>query len=198
MREEAEQAHILFTETSTGYAFLPADDSNEPLTPEQFNKLDKEHQHKFHESIFSLQERLQDAIKKFPHWRKETKRKLQALNKEMAELAVNHSIDELKEKYGKWQAVLNYLDAVQKDIVEHVRDFPHSEKVLPFMEPPQDSDPFKRYQINLMVDFSHQRSAPVIYEDLPNYTNLIGRVDHQAHYGVVDHRFHDDQTRCFT
>jgi len=36
-------------------------------------------------------------LKKFPIWRKETKRKLQALNREVAEIAVNHSIEELIE-----------------------------------------------------------------------------------------------------
>lgn len=186
IREEAEQAHIIFTETATGYAFLPADENNEPLTPEQFNKLDKEQQHRYQETVLKLQERVQAAIKKFPVWRKETKRKLQALNREVAELAVNHSIDELKDKYAKSQAVLNYLTAVQKDIIDHVRDFiPHSEKVISFMELPQEPNPFKRYQVNLMVDLSHKRSAPVICEDLPNYGNLLGRIDHQAHMGSL-------------
>ncbi|MGZ4959915.1 MAG: Lon protease family protein [Methylomonas sp.] len=186
LREEAEQAHIIFTETATGYAFLPADENNEALTPEQFAKLDKEQQHKFHDTVLDLQERVQDAIKKFPLWRKETKRKLQALNREMAELAVNHSIDELKEKYAKHLAVLNYLNAVKTDIIEHVRDFiPHSEKSMSFMELSQDPNPLKRYQVNLMVDLSHKRSAPVIVEDLPNYGNLIGHIDHQAHMGSL-------------
>ena len=186
IREDAEQAHIIFTETATGYAFLPADEQNEPLTPEQFNKLDKEQQHHFHEIVLKLQERVQAALKKFPVWRKETKRKLQALNREVAELAVNHSIDELKEKYAHYPVVLSYLTAVQKDIIEHVRDFiPHSEKSLPFMEMPQEASPFKRYQVNLMVDLSHKRSAPVICEDLPNYGNLLGRIDYQSHMGSL-------------
>jgi len=185
LREEAERAHIIFTETATGYAFLPADEHNEPLTPEQFNKLDKEQQHQYHDKILGLQERVQSAIKKFPLWRKETKRKLQALNREVAELAVNHLIDDLKEKFANSQVVLNYLSAVQKDIIEHVRDFiPHSEK-MPFMELQQEQNPLKRYQVNLMVDLSHKRSAPVICEDLPNYANLIGRIDHQAHMGSL-------------
>ena len=186
LREEAEQAHVIFTETPNGYAFLPADDNNEPLTPEQFNKLDKDRQHKFHDTVLALQERVQDAIKKFPQWRKETKRKLQALNREVAELAVHHSIDELKDKYAKHQAVLDYLSAVQQDIIDHVRDFiPHSDKVLSFMELPQDPNPFKRYQVNLMVDLNHKRSAPVICDDLPNHGNLLGRIDHQAQMGSL-------------
>jgi lon-related putative ATP-dependent protease len=57
--------------------------------------------------------------------------------------------------------------------------------MFPFMEMPQESDPFKRYQVNLMVDFSDKKSAPVIYEDLPNYSNLIGRIDHQAYMGSL-------------
>jgi len=186
LREEAEQAHIIFTETPNGYAFLPADDDNEALTPEQFNKLDKDRQHKFHDTVLALQERVQDAIKKFPQWRKETKRKLQALNREVAELAVHHSIDELKDKYAKHQAVLDYLSAVQQDIIDHVRDFiPHSDKVLSFMELPQDPNPLKRYRVNLMVDLNHRRSAPVICEDLPNFGNLLGRIDHQAQMGSL-------------
>ncbi|ANE57612.1 Lon protease family protein [Methylomonas sp. DH-1] len=186
LREEAEQAHIIFTETPNGYAFLPADDNNEPYTPDQFNKLDKERQRQFHETVLDLQEKVQDALKKFPQWRKQTKRKIQALNREVAELAVHHSIDELQKKYAKNQAVQEYLSAVQQDIIDHVRDFmPHSEKVLSFMEQPQEPAPFKRYRVNLMVSLNHKRCAPVVCEDLPNYANLLGRIDHQAQMGSL-------------
>jgi len=104
----------------------------------------------------------------------------------VAELAVNHTIDELIEKYAKQEGILGYLNEVQKDIVEHVRDFlPRSEKIISFMELPQEPYPFKRYQVNLMVDFSNMKSAPVIYEDHPNYSNLLGRIDHQAYMGSL-------------
>jgi lon-related putative ATP-dependent protease len=186
LRDEAEQSRVIFTETPTGYAFLPADENNEMLSSEQFNKLDKDQQRDFHDKVLSLQDRLRDVVRKFPLWRKGTKRKLQALNKEMAELAVNHSINDLKEKYVHQPAVQNYLNDVQQDIIEHVRDFiPHSEKVISFMELPQEPNPFKRYQVNLMVDLSNKRSAPVVCEDLPNYSNLIGRIDHQAYMGSL-------------
>ncbi len=53
------------------------------------------------------------------------------------------------------------------------------------MELPQESNPLKRYQVNLMVDFSNNKSAPVIFEDHPNYSNLLGRIDHQAYMGSL-------------
>jgi len=186
LREEAANAHIILTETATGYAFSPADENNEIISPEKFNKFDKDKQHEIQKTIFNLQERLAKLLKNFPIWRKETKRKLQALNREVAEQAVNHSIDDLIEKYAKQDAVLAYLNDAQKDIIEHVLDFlPRSEKMLPFLEFAQEANPFKRYYVNLMVDFSDKKSAPVIYEDHPNYSNLIGRIDHQAYMGSL-------------
>ncbi len=186
LRDKAANAHVILIETPTGYAFSPADENNEIISPEQFNKLDKEKQHEIQNSILDLQEDLAKLLKHFPAWRKETKRKLQALNREVAKLAVNHSIDELIEKYAKQDAILKYLNDVQKDIIEHVRDFlPRSEKVLSFMELPQEPNPLKRYQVNLMVDFSNMKSAPVIFEDHPNYSNLLGRIDHQAYMGSL-------------
>lgn len=186
LREEAANAHIILTETATGYAFSPADENNEIISPEQFNKFDKDKQHEIQKTIFNLQERLAKLLKNFPIWRKEAKRKLQALNREVAEQAVNHSVDDLIEKYTKQDAVLAYLNNAQKDIIEHVLDFlPRSEKILPFMELAQESNPFKRYYVNLMVAFSDKKSAPVIYEDHPNYSNLVGRIDHQAYMGSL-------------
>ena len=186
LREEAANAHIILTETTTGYAFSPANENNEIISPEQFNKFDKDKQHEIQKTIFDLQERLAKLLKNFPIWRKETKRKLQALNREIAEQAVNHSIDDLIEKYAQQEAVLNYLNDAQKDIIEHVLDFlPRSEKMLPFMELAQESNSLKRYCVNLMVDFSGKKAAPVIYEDHPNYSNLLGHIDHQAYMGSL-------------
>jgi len=186
LRDKAANAHVILVETATGYAFSPADENNEIISPEQFNKFDKDKQHEIQKSIIDLQEDLTKLLKNFPAWRKETKRKLQALNREVAELAVNHTIDELIEKYAKQEAILGYLNDVQKDIIEHVRDFlPRSEKAISFMESPQESNPFKRYQVNVMVDFSNTKTAPVIFEDHPNYSNLLGRIDHQAYMGSL-------------
>ncbi len=186
LREEAANAHIILTETPTGYAFAPVDENEVVIDAERFNQLSKEEQQRIQQSIIELQQRLQKLLKKFPAWRKETKRKIKDLNREVAEFAVGHSIHELKETYGDQQTVLDYLDEIERDIIGHVRDFiPHRESALPFLEMPQQSDPFKRYQVNLMVDLSDNKTAPVVYEDHPNYANLMGRCDHEAFMGSL-------------
>ncbi|NOQ93119.1 MAG: AAA family ATPase [Methylophaga sp.] len=190
LRDEAFETDIILTETPTGYAFTPIDDKKEIINSEQFNKLDKSAQKKYQKDIISLQQRLQKLLRKFPVWRKETKRKMQALNREVAALAVNHSIDELKIKYAQHEKVLAYLNAVDADILEHVRDFiPHAEQSQPFMETMKEGNPFKRYQVNLIISNDNKKSAPVVYEDHPNFSNLLGRVDHQAFMGALTTNF---------
>ena len=107
LRDKAANAHVILVETPTGYAFSPADENNEIISPEQFTKFDKDKQHEIQNTIMDLQEDLAKLLKHFPAWRKETKRKLQALNREVAELAVNHTIDELIEKYAKQDTILS-------------------------------------------------------------------------------------------
>ena len=186
LREEASRDHIILTETPTGYAFAPVDENEVVIDAERFNQLSKEEQQKIQNSIIDLQQQLQKLLKKFPAWRKETKRKIKALNREIAEFAVGHSIHELKETYRDLKAILTYLDEIERDIIGHVRDFiPHREASLPFLEMPQQTDPFKKYQVNLIVDLADNKTAPVVYEDHPNYANLMGRVDHEAYMGSL-------------
>ncbi|MDF1584110.1 MAG: ATP-binding protein [Methyloprofundus sp.] len=186
LREEAFNARIILTETPTGYAFSPVDDKNNPISPEEFNKLDKEAQQKYQNNILALQQHLQKLLNKFPAWRKEAKRKQQQLNRQTASLAVNHSIDELKHKYADQQTVITYLEDVDADILQHVRDFiPHREQLSPFMGSLQDANPFKRYQVNLIISNEANQSAPIVLESHPNYANLLGRFDHQTYMGTL-------------
>ncbi|OQK18251.1 ATP-dependent protease [Methyloprofundus sedimenti] len=186
LREEAINARIILTETPTGYAFSPLDDKKDPITPEEFNKLDKAEQKKYQNSILELQQHLQKLLNKFPAWRKEARRKQQQLNRTTVSLAVNHTIDELKHKYSDHNMVTSYLEDVDADILLHVRDFiPHREQMSPFMESVQDANPFKRYQVNLIISNDDSQFAPVILENHPNYANLLGRIDHQAYMGTL-------------
>jgi len=190
LRDEALKTHIILTETPTGYAFTPIDDKKEIINSEQFNKLDSTVQKKYQEEIVSLQKRLQKLLRKFPIWRKEAKRKMQALNREVAALAVNHSIEELKTKYAQHKKVLAYLNDVDADILAHVRDFiPQTEQPLPFMAGVKEESPLNRYQVNLIISNGNKSSAPIVYEDHPNFSNLLGRVDHQAFMGALTTNF---------
>lgn len=186
LREQAVKDRVILIETATGFGFAPLDDKQEVIEPDKFKELSEAEKLRIQEAINNLQQDLQKLLKKFPAWRKETKQKLKALNREVAELAVSHLIDDLIEKYKEFDAILRFLNDARDDIIEHVNDFlPHREAPFPFMETPAAQNPFRPYQVNLIVDNSEQKTAPLIYEDHPNYANLLGRVDYHVHMGAL-------------
>jgi len=44
---------------------------------------------------------------------------------------------------------------------------------------------FHRYHVNVLVTNGRKSAAPIVSEDSPTYSNLIGRVEHVAQFGAL-------------
>ena len=186
LRREGKKQHIALIETPTGFAFAPVNTENEVLSPEQYHALPEEEQQRVQEDIGRLHQQMQKLLRQFPSWRKESKEKLKKLNQEIAKFAVNHLLSELQEKYAHLDCVKHFLNEAEQDIVAHAEDFfPKAEGGLSFLGQPSRPNPAQRYRINLLVDHGDAKSAPVVFEDLPSHSNLIGRVEYQALMGAL-------------
>ncbi len=187
LRELARQQGIALLETPTGFAFAPLTHEGQVMSPEIFNQLPPEVQKKIEAQVKELQQQLQKLLRQFPAWRKETREKLRQLNREITQYAVGHLIDDLKARYQTIEAVVQFLKAVEQDIIDHVEDFlpqPTPPIPLPFLVSKAE-ERLKRYRINLLVDRSSDEGAPVIHETLPNHANLLGRIDYHALMGTL-------------
>lgn len=188
LRKEAESQRIMLLETPTGFAFAPMDRANEALSPKEFKELPEKEQKRIQSAVSDLQQKLQDILRRFPSWRKETRERIKELNREVIRFSVTHLIDELKNKYADFKEIIEYLDAVQNDLVENADEFFPGHETSPFAEltpAGAGSNPFLRYRVNLFMDHSQSQAAPVVYENLPNHTNLIGRIEYRAHMGTL-------------
>lgn len=82
-----------------------------------------------------------------------------------------------------------YLSELKKDILKNTDAFLHGEStekgeehVLPTINP----DSFlNRYEVNLFVDNSGRTGAPVIVEDNPSATNLLGCIERESEMGAL-------------
>lgn len=187
LRGEAQQRQVALIETSSGYAFAPVDDKAEVLSPDDFHNLPEERQQAIQATIADFHERLQKLLRQFPAWRREARRKLKSLNRETAGLAIHHLIDELKARYAAMADVDQHIDRIQQELIEHSDEFlPKNEEGLAaLLGQGQPVGHLHRYRVNLLVDNSRTRGAPVIFESLPHHANLIGRIEHQAHMGTL-------------
>jgi lon-related putative ATP-dependent protease len=185
-RRAAEKG-IMLLRGPTGFTLTPQQDG-EPLSPEDFEKLPKQEQERVSKSLDEMKEDLRKTMQLVPEWQRELRKRFRALDRETTELTVNEFIAELEKRYQPQDKVVAYLGNVKKDIIENVDMFRQAgdpdEPVLSSQIPE-----FVRYEVNVLVDNSDTKGAPVIYEDNPTHHNLLGRVEHFARMGTLSTNF---------
>ncbi len=189
LSEEAKQNNIRFLHTHSGFAFAPMDTHGEVIEPDAFKRMLKEDQARIQERIEELQRKLQKIIRQLPAWQKETREKAKEIDREIARNAVGHLIEGLKSSHGDLPEVVQYLGDVEKDVIEHVREFRDDGEATPtfmFGDHSGKADALRRYKVNVIVEHEPDSDcAAVVYQDSPSYTNLVGRIEYQSRMGAL-------------
>lgn len=184
--EEAERQGIALLRTPNGFGFAPQRDG-EVMGPEEFEKLSEAEKTRIRNVIEGLHERLHKLIRQAPQWLREKRERVRELNREFSRLAVAHQIGELREKYRDLPEVLDYLQAVEQDLIDNADEFRKPQEGMPQILglPVGVAPSFRRYQVNLLVDHSASKGAPVVAPDHPSHATLVGRVEHMEHLGAL-------------
>jgi lon-related putative ATP-dependent protease len=187
LSQEASGHNIRFLHTPTGFAFAPLDKKGEVINPDAFNRLPKADRKKIESDVEDLQKKLQKIIRLIPIWQKETREKIKYIDREIARFAVEHLISGVKKNHRKLSEICKYLEHVEQDVIDNVRLFRQDAEPQPFLiGRPSKPDALRRYQVNVMVDNSDNKSAAaIVYQDLPTYSNLVGRIEYQAQMGTL-------------
>ena len=113
---------------------------------------------------------------------------VEKLMEEIALFVVKQRIDVLRDAYKEGTDVLTYLNEVQDDILENVKDFIASPEAKASIEGLmfQAAQPsFQRYEVNVLVDQKSLKGAPVIFETNPTYHNVFGQIEKRAYMGTI-------------
>ncbi|MES9948726.1 MAG: ATP-binding protein [Candidatus Thiodiazotropha sp.] len=194
MQKKAEEKQIALINTPTGFTLGPKH-NDKILGPEQFHKLPEKQQEAIEKDVKALQEELRKTLHAIPQWQKEAREEISKLNREMTASAVHHLIDAVREKYRDNEAVIVYLDRVEDDVINNYQQFlPRDERKptlfgLPLSQQEEGPPWHYRYRVNLLLAHEANGGAPIVYEDLPGYNNLVGRIEHRAHLGALETDF---------
>lgn len=184
--QESAEKGIALLRTPHGFVFAPIK-GEETMGPDEFEKLSDEEKERLGKQIEEYGERLHKLMLQFPRWRRDMQGRIKEASRDTLRLAVGHLIEELKERYTDLLNVLEFLDQVMRDVVEigeELREQPKSEGDMSGVVV-SGSISLTRYQVNLLVDHDAAKVSPVVFEDNPIYPNLVGRVDHVAHMGML-------------
>lgn len=191
LQKRAKAKSITLMQTPEGVVCVPTK-KGQVITPEEYEKLSESEREEIEEKIKIFTEEFINLTHKELQWQKETRKKIKELNKAIISLAVGNLVDELKKKYIDLPAIIDYLSAMQKDMIDNSGVFlsngKPSEKTFSVKtraSQHKNLSLLARYQINLLVEHSQNLGAPVIYENNPTYHNLFGQIEHKTHLGSL-------------
>ena len=183
---------IALLRTPSGFGFAPMR-KDEVMSPQEFHKLPQEEQKRLEEAIAVLQADLERVIQDVPKWRREAQHKLRELNRETTRNAAHSLIEELKAAYAALPEVGAYLAALEEDVLDHAEVFQQPKDGeqptlfgIPIAHGGEESEvTFRRYRVNVLIEHSDAKGAPIVYEDNPTHDNLVGRIEHIAQMGTL-------------
>ena len=76
-----------------------------------------------HDAVDRLQADVQQLLDELPQIQKKVTRRVRELNREASRRAIDLSLQHLRKKYQDLPAVLEYLDALEQDVLENADDF---------------------------------------------------------------------------
>jgi lon-related putative ATP-dependent protease len=191
VESEAQRRGFLFQPTPIGIKTIPHIDGK-PLTQELFTQLPEKERNRIAQAQQELQQIIQESLRQEQQIEEQRLKAIRELEEEIAEYTVSPVIDSLQSRYSEHPRVVQFLNDVESDILQHIQEF---------TEPPQEGqrsaegqgvplptgmiDLFKRYTVNVLVDNSKTKGAPVVVEENATYTNLFGKIERRVQFGVM-------------
>ena len=171
---------LALLKTPEGFVFAPTRDG-ETMSPEAFEELPEAERDAVEEKVGEWSDRLADLLEEFPGWRKALRESICRAERDALAPTFAHLSRDLRDRYKDIDAVQEFLDAVQKDLLDSGIEW--GSAVDEEDEAEDNSGRFQRYQVKLLVDNAETKGAPIVYEDNPGFGNLIGRIEHLVHMG---------------
>ena len=161
------------------------------LSPEAISQLDADRQAKIQQDLDYLDDLLDDEMRHLRDHERGVQAGIDRLDREVADFTLGPLLDELRAAYADQQAVQAYVEDVREDILSNVSLFRLGDAARGDAEGASllDVPITKRYRVNLFVDNSQLKGAPVVIVDRPSAERLFGAVEYDVRYGVsvTDH-----------
>ncbi|MBU4330174.1 MAG: AAA family ATPase [Acidobacteria bacterium] len=142
----------------------------------QFEKKKLENLKKIYEE---LTEKLEEIFKTLREAEEKTRQILKEWDLEAITPLIKGAIQEIRAGFPN-KKISTYLSDVETHLTKNLHQFKGQKQEqnpqMPQMMAPEE-DPFLHYQVNLLIDNSETKGAPVIMETNPNFLNLFGAIE---------------------
>lgn len=115
-------------------------------------------------------------------------KKIQDAQRGLGKEAIDRAVKPVRKAFKESDEVKGYLEALQAHVLDNLARF------LPDESDPKKAErtlrrPMNEYSVNVLVDNSETKGAPVLFENTPTYHNLIGKIEKRVENGIYSTDF---------
>ena len=187
LNAKAQQEGFIIQSTPIGLLLIPVI-NGKPLNEEELLRLPQKTKDLIQEKRERLESELRNTMRQFLDMERKIREELKKLNRDVALYAIGNLVEDLIDKYKDMPEITAYLKDVQNDILDNIAQFVkrgEPQEQIPFPVPWMKEVPFRKYEVNVIVDNSNVKGAPVVMEFNPTYQNLFGTTEKEAQFGAL-------------
>ena len=176
--------------TNSGIYFMPLVEGK-AVGEEEYDNLAEDVKADIEKKSQTVQEKAGSIMRDIRELDKASKKRVEQLDYKVGMFAIGHHIGAVQEKYLEYERVIAYINAMQEDVLENISQFFEEEEesdealasLLPMLSKKPAEDVTLKYKVNLIVDHSETKGAPVVVTFNPTYYNLVGEVEYDSEFG---------------
>ena len=187
LKKKVEGQGFLLQMDPQGVSIIPGKDGK-VLPPEELAKYSPEQKQALRDKGDALSLDMNQSMSDINKLEAEHMERRKEMDEKVALSVVGKKMQPVFQKFKNYPQVIAYLEAVKKDVLEHIDDFRKrpDEKTQQQMMPGMVWPPvLNNYRVNVLIDNADQKGAPVVYISHPTYPALFGRIEKEAVYGAL-------------
>ncbi|MFW5683537.1 MAG: Lon protease family protein [Spirochaetota bacterium] len=191
IQKKAQEYGFTMRQTLMGTALVPVKDG-EPLGNEELQNLSEDEQKDIQRRKEELQQEIASTQKEYRKINREAQKRVDELDRQVVENYLEGPLEDLRDEYGEYDGVKDYLDAIKTDVQDNVeivkQKNSQGQQVPPQVQQQLQAKQqqfFSRFDVNVAVDNAEEDGAPVIVERNPTYSNLVGTIEKEMTMGAL-------------
>lgn len=178
LRKEAQNLGFILEASQRGIISVPIFNGKR-LTPQEFEGLPDEIKEQFRKNSERLMQLIERTMSRITQLDKEYWEEVKNLRRYWATFSLSKLFEPLEKKYLKYSDVFEYLQLLKEDMATHLSQLTSdNQNIIKALKE-------KRYAVNVLVDNSYLQGAPVVEEDNPTFSNLVGRIEYYSQMGFL-------------
>ncbi len=192
LNQKASDRGFTIQSSASGFLLLPQKDGS-PMQDQDLQSLSEEEKKKLFAIKKELEEELKYTIREVRNIDLKMAEEIKEMDQKVAMFAVEHLFQNLLDKFMDTEIVIEFLKEMRNNMMENIQLFrqqgqqqqqqQQQQQALPFPMTFNQEAGFKQYRVNVIVDNSGLKGAPVVLELNPTYNNIFGRIEKETQFG---------------